>query len=353
MGTGNEHEVFRPPNTFPTMLKKPSILLSSYGSFHNFCCPHQHSVNTSPPQRPSPTLKPSCQQQQHSQQWRTYADVHPSTSNNSSHDTLQWPDLPTSTTTPTPYQIFQQKKGAPYSKRRFYELVKLYHPDRQHTSHSDHTDPSSPNFLSHATRLERYRLVVAANTILCDPVKRGAYDRYGAGWHGQPEIGGPRHGWSNATGTGWAGYTGSDSPAQNATWEDWERWYQRDGKGAPQEPLYFSNSAFVSLIVLVAALGGVGQATRVGEYSRTFIEQIESVHDDCSKDLMKRRRESLGFGGNRDERIQSFLKMRDPVGHGVVEPREEAYRRLLPAPEVCSSGDVRDGGMDVYHRARS
>ncbi|KAI9879227.1 MAG: hypothetical protein M1830_009158 [Pleopsidium flavum] len=351
------------------MLKKSSILLSSYGSFHNFCCPHQHSINTSAPQRPSASLKPSRRQPQ---QRRNYADVRPPPSNNNpSHDTLQWPSLPTATTIPTPYQIFQQKKSAPYSKRRFYELVKLYHPDRQHINPSQHADPSSPNFLSHATRLERYRLVVAANTILSDPIRRSAYDRYGAGWNGQPELGTPRHPqheWSNAAGTGWAGYSGNESPAQNATWEDWERWYQRDNnnnnnnnnnnsKGAPQEPVYFSNSAFVSLIVLVAAIGGMGQVTRVGEYSRTFIEQIESVHNDCSKDLMKRRRESMGFGGNRDERIQSFLKMRGPVGYaaGVGEPNEQesAYRRLLPAPEVCSSGDIKDRRKDDYHRGGS
>jgi len=323
------------------MLKKPSILLSSYSGSRNLCSPYQHTTNTSPSQssqRPSSSLISSQGRQRQPQQRRTYAKVHSPSPND--HN-LQWPDHPASTTTPTPYQIFQQKKTAPYCKRRFYELVKIYHPDRPH--------PACSYPLSHATRLERYRLVVAANAILSDPIKRHAYDRYGAGWNGTPESGSHRHGWANAaTGTGWASCTGPESPAYNATWEDWERWYQRGstGKGTrapPQEPQYFSNSAFVSLIVLFAAVGSFGQVTRVGEYSRTFIEQIESVHDDCSKDLMRRRRrESSEYRGdgsgdrNRDERIQTFLKMRDPVGYAG----EESYRRLLPAPEVCASGDI-------------
>lgn len=330
------------------MLKKSSILLSSYSGFQTLCSPHQHPINTSPPQstnRPNSSFTLSHRRRQQPQPRRTYATVKspPPNKDSPNNDDLQWPDHPTSTTAPTPYQIFQQNQTAPYCKQRFYELVKLYHPDRPHQA------CSYP--LSHTTRLERYRLVVAANAILSDPIKRHAYDRYGAGWNGAPESGFGRHGWANAAaGAGWASYTGPDSPAHNATWEDWERWYQRDGSGSgkgarvpPQEPLYFSNSAFVSLIVLFAALGSFGQITRVGEYSRTFIEQIESVHDDCSKDLMRRRRRELlddgGSGsGNRDRdaRIQSFLKMRESVGYAG----EESYRRLLPAPEVCSSGDV-------------
>lgn len=330
------------------MLRKPSILLSSYSGFHHLCSPHQHPINTSPPQstqRPSSSFGSPKRRRRQPSQRRPYAKFHSTSPNDKplDHDDLQWPEHPTSTTTPTPYQIFQQKTTAPYCKQRFYELVKLYHPDRPH--------PACSYPLSHATRLERYRLVVAANAILSDPIKRQAYDRYGAGWNGTPESGPHRHGWANAAaGTGWASYRGPDSPAHNATWEDWERWYQRDsaGKGTrapPQAPVYFSNSAFLSLIVLFTALGSFGQVTRVGEHSRTFIEQIESMHDDCSKDLMRRRRresaDDRGTGSgngnrNRDERIQSFLKMRDPVGYGG----EESYRRLVPAPEVCSSGDV-------------
>jgi hypothetical protein len=54
--------------------------------------------------------------------------------------------------------------------------------------------------------------------------------------------------------------------------------------------------------------------------------------------------------GSREERIESFLRQRDPVGHGVIDPKEESYRKLLPAPEVCSSEDIKSRPMSIYHK---
>lgn len=87
----------------------------------------------------------------------------------------------------SPYAIpdLQSEEGSSYSKRRFYELVKLYHPDR-------HNHDISTYGLSYATKLEKNRLVVAANEILSDPVKGSAYDCYGAGWNAAPDIITPR-----------------------------------------------------------------------------------------------------------------------------------------------------------------
>jgi curved DNA-binding protein CbpA len=245
---------------------------------------------------------------------------------------------------PTPYQIFNQKKGSKYSKQRFYELVKIYHPDRH--------NPDLHDGLSYDIKLERYRLVIAANDILSDPVKRSAYDCYGAGWNGMPDARSPQDNsgstseWGNYNGRGWGG--GPNGPSQNATWEDWERWYQRDSQG-PQKPRYVSNSAFVALIVMFAALGGVGQATRVGNYSMSFIEQRDALHDNISKELMRRRKETTTGFGSREERIHQFLKQRDPYGYGMTDTRDESYRRLLPAPEVCSTEDIKGRSMDAYH----
>lgn len=259
------------------------------------------------------------------------------------HEYIPWPEVTKAQRIPTPYQIFAIKKGAPYSKRRFYELVKLYHPDK-HTANSDDTIP-------YDTKLERYRLVVAANDLLSDPTKRSAYDMYGAGWNGQPGVITPRDGgedqnWGPHSGRAWG--SGPNGPFHNATWEDWERWYQRDQGKGKQAPLYFSNGAFFSLIVMFAALGGVGQATRVGNYSSTFLEQRDELHKDMSHDLMRRRKESAMMG-NRDVRIQEFLRQRD---YGVMDTPEEAYRKLLPAPEICSSSDIEARPMDIYERKR-
>ena len=278
------------------------------------------------------------------QQCRLYAMVSDSHSKQQHHKEFRWPEATSAKAIPTPYQIFNQKKGSKYSKQRFYELVKIYHPDRH--------DPHAPDDLSYDIKLERYRLIVAANDILSDPVKRSAYDCYGAGWNGKADVRSPRDNsdsasqWGSYSARGWG--NGPNGPSQNATWEDWERWYQRDSQG-PQKPRYVSNSAFVALIVMFAALGGVGQATRVGNYSMNFIEQRDALHDNISKDLMRRRRETTNAFGSKEERIHQFLKQRDLYGYGVTDPRDESYTRLLPPPQVCSSEDIKGRSMGIYN----
>jgi curved DNA-binding protein CbpA len=241
----------------------------------------------------------------HHQQRRSHAIISDGRGSHN-HGGHRWPEVTSAHAIPTPYQIFGQKKGSPYSKQRFYELVKLYHPDR-------HDMSSTNGELSYTIKLERYRLIVAANNILSDPVKRGAYDLYGAGWNGMPDVARS----SDATsGKGW-GHNPS-GPSQNATWEDWERWYTRESEG-PQEPRFTSNAAFVGLIVIFAAVGGIGQATRVGSFSSSFVEQRDILHDNIAQDLMRRRRETQNAHGSRQERINNFLKQRDPGGQSSID----------------------------------
>lgn len=315
------------------MLKKPSILLSSYGNLYTIYCPQQMGSSPvyPPTRRPHSGFRSVGSRKP---QWRDYAQVHSDKPRSHNQDEFPWPELASATAIPSPYQIFHLKKTAPYSKRHFYELVKLYHPDRHGHQHNS----AKVNGLPHTVKMERYRLVVAANDILSDPEKRKAYDCYGAGWNGQSDSDFSKHNWSHNTGTRWSGFDYDSSPSHCATWEDWERWYQRDRSGkAKQAPVYFSNGGFVSLIIIVIALSGFGQATRVGDYSRTFWKRIEAVHGDCSYSIQTRRKESYNFG-NKDERLQSFLRTREesgiPVGYGVPDPRQETHRRLSPPPDV-------------------
>lgn len=181
---------------------------------------------------------------------------------------------------------------------------------------------------------ERYRLVVAANEILSDPIKRSAFDLYGAGWNGMPGVR-TSHDATNSRTTG-AGWREPGGPSRNATWEDWERWYGRNDPKDKQVPQFVSNGAFVSLIVTFAVLGGVGQATRVGNFSTTFIEQRDALHQNISMDLNRRRKETTTLWGTREERIDNFLKHRDPEGY-----EELADRGLRPTSDVCSSDHVK------------
>jgi curved DNA-binding protein CbpA len=230
---------------------------------------------------------------------RFYADVKPDDTLSDFH----WPEK-SACAIPTPYEIFKIPKTAPYSKKRFYELVKIYHPDR-----NEHYE-RLPGCLSRAVRLERYKLIIAANEILSDPARRRAYDKYGHGWSDDSGSAADKM-WARRQRQSWSGFA-DNSAQRNATWEDWEKWYQhRDARGK-QQPVYFSNGGFVILVISVALLGAAGEVSRAGALSRSFLEQIEAVHDESSKDLMRRRRESLEFGSDKDLRVQKFLKSRDP-----------------------------------------
>lgn len=293
------------------MWKIPTISLSSYGNvlyccatYHNpfvTACGQNQSLN--PPLRSFGRGKP---------QHREYAECTPKKSPSDQLENLHWPELSSSTAIPTPYQIFQLGKDAPYSKRRFYELVKLYHPDRYFRENCS-SDPHSVLF---DVRVERYRLVVAANDILSDPTKRMAYDKYGAGWDGCPDSDMPKYGWGPYNDTKWSGFDANSSPARNATWEDWEKWYKRDTNH--KEPRYFSNRDFLYLTFIFIALGGIGQVSGLRGQSRSASERVEAVHNSCIKNIRSRRKSSHEYQ-NRDERVQNFLGTRDPSRNNTNE----------------------------------
>lgn len=307
------------------MLKKPSNLLFSYSrsySLYNSQTPIPYASNSTADQ---PLFQGRVTRRHQRQRYATVRDEL------SDHHQIKWPESKSATVLPTPYQIFQQKQSAPYSKRRFYELVKIYHPDR----HCHGEEGSEHASLSQAIKIERYRLVVAANEILSDPARRKAYDECGAGWNGRPDAASRKYGWSSDANGPWSGFHDNSSAARNATWEDWETWYQRNQKGekVPQEPVYFSNEGFLSLLAILACLGGIGQATRIGDQKKSYLKQMETIHSDCSQDTQRRMELAQGYG-NKDERVQSFLATREQSG--LLELNEEHYRRSLPPPDESS-----------------
>ena len=305
------------------MLKKPIVLLPTCTNLH--CL---YNTQLSPPCSVSlPSL--SNHQAFHRLercQWRTITTTRDNTRNTDADNEL-WPDIPHSSI-PTPYQIFQLKRNAQYTKIRYYQLVKLYHPDRSNQGHCSSHIAGLPG----AVKMERYRLIVAAHEILSDPTKRKAYDTTGAGWNGRLEHDAPRHYWASRGEAKWSGFDTNDSPYRNATWEDWEKWYQRQS-GKKQSPVFTSNGGFLALVISAVFLGAFAQSMRVDNHEALFKQQVYQVHDDASKQINQRKVESQGFA-DRTARLQNFLGSRDPIGYGVVGPGEEAYRKLLPEPEV-------------------
>lgn len=234
----------------------------------------------------TPQHRPSHHHHHHS----AHADVH------------AWPK----SAHPTPYEILGMRKDAPYTKKHFYRLVKLYHPDTHPGGH-----------ISSALCLERYRLVVAANNLLSDPAKRQLYDTYGLGWVGghprarDPQFRHASRSWREQPGTA----------ANNATWEDWEEWhYQRDGR-TRQEPIYMPNWVFASLVVLMCAIGAWAQKTRADTLGAEYMDWLNGRHEAIGADM---RRNSAALAGHtKDERIESFVRDRENVAYPFMASRYE------------------------------
>ncbi|EWC45549.1 hypothetical protein DRE_05407 [Drechslerella stenobrocha 248] len=249
----------------------------------------------------------------------------------------------------TPYDIFNQSPSSAYCKTAFYRLVKLYHPDA--LPPANHPTAS----LSKVDRTERFRLIVAANTLLADPARKRAYDRYGIGW-GWGKNGDTAHAYRyphdrRTTADVYASGPWKHSPAANATWEDWERWYRAEGMGTgsaggdgddPDATTPLTTRAnFVTLVLLLSFAGVLVQLARADSYNSNFVDRRDKRHRSISSDLM-RARHGGGTISGKDERVQAFLRMRSPDAFGGVEAvREERMRRLLPDGEVCLSGNTK------------
>ncbi|KAI0973698.1 hypothetical protein F4678DRAFT_408006 [Xylaria arbuscula] len=197
---------------------------------------------------------------------------------------------------PTPYEVLAQPRDAPYNKVLFYQLVKVYHPDRNYTD----ADSSIP----HSVRLERYRLVVAANEILSDDAKRKAYDLYGAGWNGNRTM----QDLYREADRSWRDEPGNAS--RNATWEDWEKWRrERNGEPPPQNPVFMSNELFVIVLCSLVVAGSFAQARRANSNTLNIVEMRDQKHAAISDDMRRRQYEKTPL--NRHERVESFLRQRD------------------------------------------
>lgn len=302
-----------------TLLKKAK-LPAAYNAWH--CCSCNHA-NASPRKR----LKSEGPSNS-----RTYADV--KSNAHEFRDNMNWPCRATPFT-PTPYEIFDLAKNGTYSKHKFLELVKIYHPDR-----SGHATE-----LSQMERVERYRLVVQAHEILSDPVKRRAFDASGAGWGTRRNASRHTRGFTNPEGKPYGYGPDHDSTIfQNATWEDWERWYRRRDNPDKQAyaGTYIHPNAFASFVILLAVLSGVLQATRAGQYSGSLEEKAKTFTEETSRFLTDRADHFKENQISRDGRVKHFLQKRDPSKYGLKNEEGEVYRKhfdggLRPSPQLKGS----------------
>ena len=234
----------------------------------------------------------------------TYTSRGYATASDFPHQDYSWP----STSSLTPYDVLNLPRGAPYSKRHYYDLVKIYHPDRPLHDH--------PLFqqLTPETRLQRYRIVVDAHELLSDPSKRAAYDQNGAGWsHMIPE-----------TTVEWE--PRGSSIYANATWEDWERWNNRHH--GPQQHVV-DQRTFTRLVILLVLFGGALQASWIGKLNTGFEDRLREVNEESARFLHGRRDNTVKQMDSNDARVQGFLIRRDPTGAGLKDIEQSVYQKEL------------------------
>jgi curved DNA-binding protein CbpA len=298
-------------------MMKTAGLKSTYSSLS--CCLCSHSLSTSPHTLPPQRARPFSSSRR--------KDV---TLNSASYlrDNINWPCPRTPKTKPTPYEIFDISKSATYSKHKYYELVKIYHPDA-----SQH-HPALAN-LQPIEKLERYRLVVQAHEILSDPIKRREYDSHGAGWgeQGRTLTRHSRGYYSPASGKTYGfGYNDDNSPFGNATWEDWEKWYRRADESTHKKQdyagTYVNPNMFATFVILMAVLSGIAQATRAGQYSGGLEERVQALTAETRQFLNDREQHYKENNLSKaDDRVKHFLEKRDPSRNGLKDEEQDAYRK--------------------------
>ena len=252
---------------------------------------------------------------------RTSATRKLSSATGKEKDPYRWPQ----NANPTPYDILEIEKSQAYTKQRYYELVKIYHPDHAHHHPHHHfllLPPSQGQLPASPTRRERFHLVVAAHAILSDRSRRRDYDLFGTGWSASSGTTAAARATAMATAR-------SSGVFYNATWEDWERWYAtREGHqgGQPgggvwgeQQEVWMRNGFFVALVLLLAALGSLAEISYAWGAGNDAILLAGRQTTELGRDISRRRALGLddddteGNAVGRDERVKRFLMLRDPV----------------------------------------
>ncbi|KFG85346.1 putative Hsp40 co-chaperone Jid1 [Metarhizium anisopliae] len=202
---------------------------------------------------------------------------------------LRQPGLPEwpASSAPTPHEILGVAPGAPYSKDRFNQLVKMYHPDM---SGAD----ARVRHLPQSVRLERYRLIVAAHNLLSDPSNRRLYESHRQGWvYPRPFTG--------RQGDNRHGFSSKDGAAQNPP------------SPMRQRPIYASNATVAILLVALGMLGAALQFKRLAA-SRRDIRRLELVLQEAIQEEIQAWASVLQ-GQTKDDRILAFLARRHGVPH--------------------------------------
>ncbi|CAD6900968.1 unnamed protein product [Tilletia controversa] len=222
------------------------------------------------------------------------ASTTPSSSSSSSSSSFPFPSHPN----PTPYQIFHLSPSASPAqiKARYYDLVRIFHPDRAIALSTPHR----------RTTEERFKLIVKAYELLSDRRRRTDYDRTGFGW-------GERRRWGTLR-TGWEHRGDPASPTSRARAKHDQYGWQRNrandeyfyGFAARQSPTsesqkqrYLPNTHFISLLCILTWTLALLQYSRLAAQASRATQRADKLHLDAAQSLKVAREGARGEEGRR------------------------------------------------------
>ncbi|KAK9325569.1 hypothetical protein V1517DRAFT_313690 [Lipomyces orientalis] len=252
-------------------------------------------------------------------------------SSNSSHcatsadpsEFLRWPNK----TSPNPYQIFHINRGEvdqKVLKKRYYILVKQYHPD---TAELSDTASDAAKAADKIIR-ERFNRIVEAYNVLSDPARKRLYDVSGDGWN-YPDPERPPvkpHERYNYTAEEW-------ERMKNFTYETmWAsgRYPDRDGRPPPPpKPKPIDHEANIRTLMWIVLFTGVVtyiQSLRVMTWSDKYDEAVKQNY------LQRATTTSRIFGKYSGSHEVSDMVYQDKGAH--VEPTSSPPKKgVFVVPE--------------------
>ncbi|UZJ52424.1 hypothetical protein CBS101457_001744 [Exobasidium rhododendri] len=295
----------------------------------------------------------------------------------------------------SPYDIFHlsRQSSSGEIKARYYELVKIFHPDRalarQHNTPST-SKPPNPNELTPEKANEDFKRIREAYSILSDEGRRRVYDRSGLGWDPEHQFGGGGGGgfrppvwkggfpktaeereayeaWSSSLRRGSPGsmnrqgwqFRGQGKGHDKFGWQtyagdshnlgsDWFYGYghSRDHANTKGEPMYTSNERFFLTLTFLTTILGIGQFIRLREESKVVIGYADRRHKTAAASLDEARNFAKSDAGKvryseMRKRAREFLETEEdanvwksvgiggPSGRGAYEERLRRIGRSL------------------------
>lgn len=97
-----------------------------------------------------------------------------------------------------------------------------------------------------------------------------------------------------------------------------------------------SNFSFLTALFAFVSIGTVLQGTRASAFTSTVMEHRDKMHKEASLELGRSKRATMASQGDRNQRIETFLRHREAVHAG-----EQSVLRILPGGDRCGMDEER------------